>query len=180
VIIVQGGQTGVDRGAHEAAIESGWRVAGYMPRDARDELGEIPVDVARCLRAHESLLYAGRTEANVRGSDAVLIVVRNTRYAKSTPGTAKTISLAEKLRKRRMVVDPKTDAEEIARWIWQDLLTQRTLPLPLETRDLDSESVRLMVAGPRESKWSGARVETYKLLRHVCLCLSELRLRRAS
>ncbi|HSX21410.1 MAG TPA: putative molybdenum carrier protein, partial [Gaiellaceae bacterium] len=68
ITIVHGGQTGVDRGAHEAAIDNGWRVAGYMPRDGRDELGPIPPDVARFLVAHEKAGYGARTEANVRAS----------------------------------------------------------------------------------------------------------------
>jgi hypothetical protein len=180
VMIVHGGQTGVDRGAHEAAIECGWPITGYMTADARDELGPIPPEVAKCLQPHETMGYAERTDANVRASNAVLVVVRDARYAKSTPGTRKTIVLTEKLHKRRMIVDPKTDPNEIAYWIWKDLIARGTLPLPLETRQADPAPAQLMVAGPRESKWTGARVETYKLLRHVCLCLSELRLNAPS
>jgi Circularly permutated YpsA SLOG family len=176
VIIVHGGQSGVDRGAHEAAIECGWPLSGYMTRDARDESGPIPPEVAQFLRPHETMGYAERTDANVRASNAVLIVVRDARYAKSTPGTRRTIALAEKLRKPKMIVDPKTPADEIARWIWSELVARRTLPLPIATIAPEPE-VRLMVAGPRESKWASGRVETYGLLRHVGRCLSELRLR---
>lgn len=37
ITIIHGGQSGADRGAHEAAISNGWNVTGYMPRDCRDE-----------------------------------------------------------------------------------------------------------------------------------------------
>ncbi len=189
ITIVHGGQTGVDRGAHEAAIDNGWLVAGYMPRDGRDELGGIPPDVARFLVPHEKTSYAARTEANVRTSSAALVVVRDADDPRATPGTAKTIDLAARRNLRRMIVDPATDAAQIARWIWTDLLMVLPLPLPLERRvfepgreegdglqmrPLDSIPTRLLVAGPRESKWQGARVETAALLRRVGLALAEI------
>jgi len=179
-MVVHGGQTGVDRGAHEASIDNGWLVAGYMPGNVRDERGPIPPEVARHLRPHEKTSYAARTEANVRASDALLAVVRDADDPLATPGTAKTIDLAADRHLRRMIVDPSWDARIIAAWIWRDLLALRTLPLALETRSLDPISVRLMVAGPRESKWTGARVETAGLLRRVCaelrtICASGIR-----
>lgn len=180
ITVIHGGQTGVDRGAHEAAIDNGWYVAGYMPRDARDECGPIPPEVARCLWAHDKVSYAARTESNVRCSDALLAVVRDVADPRATPGTAKTIDLATDRYLRRMVVDPRTRAEQVAKWIWHDLLALRTLPLPLETRSADPVSVRLMVAGPRESKWAEARVETAGLLRRVGLELCALNARRSA
>jgi Circularly permutated YpsA SLOG family len=159
ITIVHGGQTGVDRGAHETAISLGWPVDGYMPRDGRDEFGAIPEDVARYLRPHESTRYAARTEANVRSSDAVLVVVRAARDPQMTPGTALTIDLATRLHKRLRVVDADSTGRWIAEWIWRDLLGQ----LSFEAQ----APIRLLVAGPRESKWSSARVETIDLLRRV-------------
>jgi hypothetical protein len=178
ITLVHGGQTGVDRGAHEAALDNGWRVAGYMPRDGRDELGRIPPDVARYLVPHDKTSYAVRTEANVRSASAALIVVRDADDPRVTPGTTKTIDLCADRKLRRMVVDPKTDAAQIARWIWNDLLMVCTLPLPFETMPLDPVPTRLLVAGPRESKWQGARVETAALLRRVALALAEIPQRR--
>jgi hypothetical protein len=181
ITIVHGGQTGVDRGAHEAAIDNGWLVAGYMPRDGRDELGRIPPDVARFLTPHEKTNYAARTEANVRASAAALIVVRDADDPRTTPGTAKTIDLAASRQLRPMIVDPKTDAAQIARWIWNDVLVIGT-PLQLEMPGLvagtvilpDPVPTKLLVAGPRESKWPGARDLTAALLRRVALALGEI------
>jgi hypothetical protein len=176
ITVVHGGQTGVDRGGHEAAIDNGWLVAGSMPRDGRDELGKIPDAVARFLTAHDKTSYAARTEANVQMANAALIIVHDADDPRVTPGTTKTIELAAARKLRRLIVDPTFDAERIARWIWSDLLMMmRTLSLPLlGVEPLDPVPTRLLVAGPRESKWSGARVETAGLLRRVAGALTEI------
>lgn len=173
ITVVHGGQTGVDRGAHEAALDNGWLVAGYMPRDGRDELGRIPEGVARFLTPHATTSYAARTEANVQSASAALIVVRVIDDPRTTPGTAKTIDLAAKRNLPRMIVDPASDPRQIARWIWSDLLKVQ-MPLPLAGHALDPIPTRLLVAGPRESKWAGARIETAGLLRRVALALAEI------
>lgn len=174
ITVVHGGQTGVDRGAHEAALDNGWLITGYMPRDGRDELGRIPPDVVRFLTPHDKTSYAARTEANVRSASAALIVVRDADDPRITPGTAKTIELCMDRKLRRMIVEPTTDAAQIARWIWNDLLTIGSLALPFETHALDPIPTHLLVAGPRESKWNGARVETASLLHRVALALAEI------
>ena len=172
--IIHGGQTGVDRGAHDAAIANGWSIAGYMPRDQRDELGQIPPDVARFLVAIDKTSYTARTEANVRAATAALFVVRDADDPRTTPGTAKTIDLATDRRLRQRIADPRTDARTIALWIWSDLLLMRTMLLPFDEKILDPVPTRLIVAGPRESKWHGARVETAALLRRVGTALAEI------
>jgi hypothetical protein len=177
ITLLHGGQTGVDRAAHEAAIDNGWRLAGYMPRDGRDELGKIPEEVARFLVPHEKTGYPARTEANVQMASAALIVVQDADDPRVTPGTAKTIDLAALRKLPRMIVDPKFDASQIARWIWSELLLMnRTLRLPFadDVEALKPAPTRLLVAGPRESKWQGARVETGALLRHVARALADL------
>lgn len=175
ITIVHGGQTGVDRGGHEGAIDNGWRVTGYMPSDARDERGPIPEDVARFLVPHDKASYAARTEANVQSVNAALIVVRDANDPRVTPGTAMTIDLAARRHLPRKIVDPTTDATQIALWIWSDLLMLRTLMLPLDGLKLDPAPTRLLVAGPRESKWRGARAETASLLRRIAIAIAEIR-----
>lgn len=175
ITIVHGGQTGTDRGAHEAAIDNGWRVTGYMPRDQRDELGRIPPDVAKFLVPHDKASYAFRTVANVHASTAVLIVVQNVADPRATPGTAKTIDLAADRHLPLLIVDPRTDVHMIASWIWSGLLiVSGTLSLPLEAHAIGPITTKLLVAGPRESKWRGARVETAGLLRQVASSLAEI------
>jgi len=176
ITIVHGGQTGVDRGAHEGALNNGWRIMGYMPRNARDELGKIPEIVAQFLVPHDQPGLAARTEANVRSAAAVLIIVRAEDNPRATPGTAKTLDLAVLRRLPWKITDPKTDPVKIARWIWEILLAPGTLPLPLETSSNAQGSIlpRLLIAGPRESKWPGAQIETMSLLHRIALALTAI------
>jgi len=174
--IVHGGQTGVDRGAHEAAIANGWRVTGFMPSDRRDERGPIPDDVAKFLAPHDKKGYAARTEANVRTSTAALIIVSDVNDAVATPGTAKTIELADQYRIRRRIVDPRGDAARIVRWLLDDLHKPETqLSFGIGERPVpEARETRLLVAGPRESKWPEARAEAKALLARVALALVEI------
>jgi Circularly permutated YpsA SLOG family len=175
ICVIHGGQTGVDRGAHEAARENDWLLAGYMPQRRCDERGPIPADVASHLIAHAEGGYVERTEANVRSSDALLVVVPSTQHPGQTPGTAMTLDLARERQMRRKIVDPNSSPVEISDWIAsveRELAAsaqgQRTLFGP---RDFEPIFLRLMIAGPRESRWPGAREATALLLRHVGLQL---------
>jgi hypothetical protein len=85
-----------------------------------------------------------------------------------------TIDLAARRHLPRKIVDPTADAVQIARWIWSDLRMSRTLMLPLDGLKIEPTPTRLIVAGPRESKWRGARVETAALLRRLALALAEI------
>jgi len=166
----------VDRGAHDAALDNAWRVTGYMPRDGRDELGQIPQTVACFLLPHDKPGLGARTEANVRMAAAALIIVRKDDDPRVTPGTAQTVDLVTLRHLPQMIVDPATNPTKIARWIWSSLLAHRTLMLPFGTlsREPQQEPPRLLVAGPRESKWPGARAVTATLLRHTARSLIDV------
>jgi hypothetical protein len=145
-----------------------------MTRDRRDELGPIPDEVARYLIPSAQAGYAARTAANVYMCTALLVVVPDAEDPRATPGTAKTIDMAHDRRLPRQVADPATHPEAIARWIWNDLVKPEPLSLFGPTPS-DPRSVRLMVAGPRESKWPGARAATAGLLRQVAQAIGVLK-----
>lgn len=166
----------MDRGAHEAALDSAWGITGYMPRDGRDELGRIPQDVSRFLVPHDKPGLAARTDANVRAAAAALVVVRRADDPRVTPGTAQTLDLVTLRHLPQMIADPATDPTKIARWIWNTLLAHRTLALPLGALPHESQqnTPRLLIAGPRESKWPGAKIMTLTLLRQVAHSLIKI------
>lgn len=157
IVICQGGQTGVDRGAWLGAVECGIARGGWMPANERDELGRIPYEVRRDLRPMLSGGPRERTIANVNDAHAVVIVVPD---ASSTPregGTALTYRLA------------KSAASRGLRWIMTDID---------DTRDLDEwcedvfgswrgGDLRLMVAGPRASKWSDGEDAARRVVRII-------------
>lgn len=131
--IISGGQTGVDRGALEAAIALGLEHGGWCPRGRRAEDGRVPERY--CLRETESARYDVRTEFNVVEADATLIIHRGPLSA----GTALTRKLAQRRGKPFAQIDltRHIPAEEIREWLAQ--LGVRTLN----------------VAGPRESSSPG-------------------------
>ena len=79
MIIVSGGQTGVDRAALDAAIHYGIPVAGMVPKGWKTENDE---DVDMLRRKYPSLIesmsssYPPRTRWNVKHADFVMLNMR--------------------------------------------------------------------------------------------------------
>jgi hypothetical protein len=149
--IVSGGQTGVDRGALDAAIEAGIAHGGWCPRERRAEDGRIP-DRYRLteVEAHD---YVVRTERNVVDSDATLVLA----VGQPRNGTALTCRLARQHRKPCLIVDLDRPVapEEVRTWI-------------------AAEGVRVLnVAGPRESSHPGVQERAAGFMRRVLACARE-------
>ena len=97
--IVSGGQTGVDRGALDAALAAGAPCGGWCPRGRRAEDGPIPERYP--LVETRSADYAARTRANVADSDATLVVA----FGEPTGGTALTVAFCRELGRPCLLVD---------------------------------------------------------------------------
>src|SRR5210317_1948565 len=80
--IVSGGQTGVDRGALDAALTLGRVCGGWCPEGRLADDGPIPARYP--LQELPGGGYRARTRRNVRDSDATLIVT----FGAPTGGTA--------------------------------------------------------------------------------------------
>ena len=143
--IVSGGQSGVDRGALDAAIELGIPHGGWCPRGRLAEDGTIP----SCYELTEtgSPEYYIRTERNVLDGDATLILYRG----ELKGGTALTQELAKRHGKPCLVVDldHPPDLAEIRQWI------------------AASHAETLNVAGPRESQSPGISARAADLIRRL-------------
>ena len=70
--IVSGGQTGVDRGALDAALESGFPCGGWGPAGRKAEDGVI--DLRYPVVELKSATYRARTIQNIADSDGTLVI----------------------------------------------------------------------------------------------------------
>jgi hypothetical protein len=131
LVIVHSGQTGVERGAHRAAVAHRIAIAGFMPLERRDELGQIPADIAEMLTPH---LARGPRQA------VLAIVVRDAGSAHRETGLAVVLHAIRDEGIPSIVCDPTTNLDDVAHWA-------RAVP---ET----SGSTRILVTGPRGTRWA--------------------------
>ena len=140
--IVSGGQTGVDRGALDAALSLGIQHGGWCPFGRLAEDGRIPARYR--LQETASRDYAERTEQNVVDSDATLILCRGT----LSGGTQLTHRLARRHEKPCTIVNLAEDppVDPVLEW-------------------LAGHHIRVLnVAGPRESTNPGIRDAAHDFL----------------
>ncbi len=137
--LISGGQTGVDRGALDAAIAANLAHGGWCPNGRIAEDGAIPMTYR--LVETDSADYPVRTEKNVVDSDATLILYRN----QLAGGTKLTYQLTKKHGRPAHLHDlaHSSDVGPTRRWIF------------------DNQVRVLNVAGPRESSAPGIQQEAY-------------------
>lgn len=149
--IVTGGQTGVDRGALDGAMDVNMAWAGYVPKGWLAEDHVVPLKYRRLGGAGNGVLenqspsYIARTRENIGISDIVLLVVRNVLRPDATPGTLMTLEEADKWH-RPWYVSDGSDVAAVRSWMRQAAVGQRVL-------GRSSATIHLMVAGPRASLW---------------------------
>lgn len=139
LVVVHSGQTGVERGAHRAAIAAGLTVAGFMPLDKRDELGPIPEEVSLCLTPCFDKGPRPAVRANVAISSGVLLVVPDASDPGKYTAMAAVLTAARSAKVPYLVVDPLANLEDVAKWVHG--LTP------------SSGSRRVLVTGPRGTRW---------------------------
>jgi hypothetical protein len=139
LVVVHSGQTGVERGAHRAAVTAGLTVAGFMPIDGRDEMGPIPDEVASCLTPCFDKGSRPAVRANVAISSGVVLVVPDAQDPNKFTAMAAVLTAARTAKLPYLVVDPLTNLEDVSRWV-------QTLPA-------SSGSRRVLITGPRGTRW---------------------------
>lgn len=140
MFVIHSGQTGVERGAHRGARMLGCRVAGFCTTSHRDELGPIPEDIATALTP---CLHAGprsALEANVAIATALIVIVPERRRLAAVTGIPVVLRQARAANVPFQVADPATSPEQLGAWL---------AGLPAT-----SSSIRCMITGPRETRWS--------------------------
>ncbi len=146
LVVVSGGQTGVDRAALDAAVALGLPTSGWIPRGRWAEGGPVP-DHYPGLRETESPDPRERTIRNVHGADALLLVLPG---GSPRGGTLLAFETALRIGLPVHALElPVTDPgmAETRHWL-------AALPRPL----------RLNVAGPRESEAPGIQAQATRAL----------------
>lgn len=132
MVIFSGGQTGVDRAAWDAALETGLEQDGWVPKGRIAEDGVIPKHY-RCQEIHQTY-YAARTVQNLMNADATLILC----FDDPSGGTLLTLNLCEKHKRPHLLLNLEKET------------TSAALQKAKEFLDAHQPE-RLNVAGPRGS-----------------------------
>jgi hypothetical protein len=132
LIIISGGQTGVDRGALDAALEAHAPCSGWCPQGRQAEDGPIPARYP--LQELPSGGYTRRTRQNVEDSDGTLILT----FGPATGGTERTIEFCRRLARPHLILDAAAMPIEEAERCVVEFIRMHAIE-------------RLNVAGPRAS-----------------------------
>jgi hypothetical protein len=145
--VVSGGQTGVDRGALDAARAAGVPIGGWVPRGRWAEDGRVPARYG-VLRETGSADPAHRTRRNVEDSDGTLLVS----HGALVGGSALTRRVAEALGKPCLWLDldALSVADAVARallWVGQHQIETLNVAGPRASEDPNGYSATLGLVG---------------------------------
>ena len=143
--IISGGQTGVDRGALDAALDLGVEFGGWCPAGRLAEDGIIPERYP--VIELEDGGYAERTAQNVADSDGTLIISNG----EPIGGTRETIECCIEKGKPYLIINCREMSTLEAKGKVLTFLQNRYIR-------------RLNVAGPRASQWPEGHALTYQIM----------------
>jgi len=124
-----------------------------MPLDRRDELGPVPPEVADLLTACFERGPRPAVRANVALASGVVVAVPDRSQAAKYTAMGAMLAAVRAAGIPWLAADPKLDLDDVAAWV-------RALP---ET----SGSTRIMVTGPRGTRWHDGEVFAMRLVANL-------------
>jgi hypothetical protein len=155
MILLSGGQSGVDRAALDAAIARGVDYGGWCPHGGwAEDFPQAPGVLAMYPKLKEtpSADPAQRTEWNVREADACLIII-DAGGPDVSHGTALAQTLAHQYRKPLFVADLSS----------VEILRDATLWLRVQQARRGAD-LKLAIGGPRESEAPGIYAQSLRFI----------------
>jgi len=139
VSVLHTGQTGVERGADRAARAVGMQVEGFCTYERRDELGALPPEIVADLVACEQRGARSALRATLERASVLLIAVPQAAQANTNTGIEALRRAARASGVPHWIIDPNTDLDQIS--------------LRLRQLEATTNPLRLMVTGPRYTRW---------------------------
>jgi hypothetical protein len=160
MILLSGGQTGVDRAALDVALAHGIDYGGWCPQGGwAEDFPEPPGVLAKYPKLKQTPLAdpAQRTEWNVRDADACLIII-DAGGLDISRGTALAQTLAHQYRKPLFV----------ANFAATDILRDAELWLRVQQARRGAD-LKLAIGGPRESEAPGVYAKSVRFIEALIL-----------
>jgi Circularly permutated YpsA SLOG family len=154
--IVSGGQTGVDRGALDAALELGFPCGGWCPEGRKAEDGII--DARYPVTALQGAKYRERTIQNIIDSDGTVVLYFD--YLQG--GTEQTVVHSIRRRRPYKIVDGAVLSAKHGASLAAEFVARHDICV-------------LNVAGPRQSKEPRAYAYAYALISELLMPLGGTR-----
>ncbi len=164
-MIVHTGQTGVERGACQAARAVGLPTLGVMPSDGRDERGRIPPDVSADLVVGLERGHRAAVRSCVELATSVLVVIPVAAAPSRFTAMSVVTGAAGRAGRSWFIADLVTDVDDIAAWVARQ-------PTP-------DGAPRLFVTGPRGTRWTSGEAVARRIVTGLAMALGAGRLNAA-
>jgi hypothetical protein len=145
MLVVNAGRTGVERGAYEGASAAGIPITGFVRQAARDELGNLPPELAQQLTPCPGRSKRLAVQRAVDTAAAVLVVVPDPDDVSAFPVVQYVLKQARRLDRPVRVHAADAPADDVLAW----LRTAGTV----------------YITGPRETRWPPGVSIARRLLR---------------
>ena len=172
--VISGGQTGVDRGALDAALALQVECGGWCPEGRLAEDGTIPTRYPVMELANAG--YAQRTARNVADSDGTLVISNGVPLG----GTRETVNRCIEMRKPYLLIDCARRSAQETIEVATEFVKSLSSRFAQTTRNLSrlrkspgelgdpshslGMTIVLNVAGPRASQWPEGRKTSQRIV----------------